>query len=199
MHDLDMGNSKGFQTRLSSSQKEEIRSLYISGLPAVEIVQSFGCSTSNFWNVVRGLNAKIRETKFKKNVTRLERLAEAQRGWIAGIIDGEGYIGISRSTPRIQVSSTTESMQNELHALVGGHLYKQSRSGNDRDLFSWQLWSAEAILPFIKVIKPYLVVKKTVAQTVERFSERRLHGVYERLLDEEDAAMVHELNKKGRR
>jgi len=199
MYDLDMGNGKGFQTRLSSSQKEEIRSLYLSGVPPVEIVQSFGCSTSNFWNVVRGLHHQVRADRFYQNAKRLELVPHVKMGWIAGIIDGEGWIGITRSTPRVDVSSTTRSMQDELHGLIGGHIYHMKRSGRERDLFSWQLWSAETILPFIRAIESLLVVKKGAAQIVGRFCERRLNGVTDKLLDERDASAAHEFNKKGKR
>jgi hypothetical protein len=202
-----MSNTKGYQVRLTLEQKTEIQSLYASGTPYTTIIKRFKCSTGSFWNVVRGLQHQIRDARFEQNVARISALTEAEVGWIAGIVDGEGYIGLVEDgdretlTPRVDVYSTTKCMQTELNRLVGaGHLGQKRPRDGEKQLFGWSLWSVETIGPFLEVITPYLVVKRRVAQVVLDFCSRRraLRGQPYDARDWRALKRVRELNKKGR-
>jgi hypothetical protein len=205
---LDMGNIKGSQVRLSSTQKGVIRALYLDGVPYQKIVNRFGCSLSNFWNVVRGLQLQVRDVKFQQNITQISALTEAEKGWIAGIIDGEGYIGLvendngTRSlTPRVDVHSTTKCMQVELQRLVGaGYLGRKRLREGEKQVFSWSLWAVETVGPFLEVVTPYLIVKRRVAHVVLDYCTRRrvLRGQSYDARDWRALKRVRELNKRGR-
>jgi hypothetical protein len=205
---LNMGNTKGRQVRLSLAQKDEIQALYLGGVPYQKIVRRFGCSLSNFWNVVRGLQLQVRDTKFQQNVIQISTLTEAEKGWIAGIIDGEGYIGLvennneTRSlTPRVDVHSTTKCMQVELQRLVGmGYLGRKRLREGEKQLFGWSLWAVETVGPFLEVVTPYLIVKRRVAHVVLDYCTRRraLRGQPYDARDWRALKRVRELNKRGR-
>ena len=99
--------------------------------------------------------------------------------YIAGLIDGEGYIGIKkdkgykcqeRKTPgyhaRIQIRMVDEPAIKFISESLGGWYYKEKPNcENGRPLFCYQASDkkAEGIL---KTIIPYLKVKKESAQTV---------------------------------
>lgn len=99
--------------------------------------------------------------------------------YIAGLIDGEGYIGIKKSPPykcqgkvspsyhaRIQIRMVNEAAIKFISETLGGWYYKEKPSvTNGRPLFCYQASdkSAEVIL---KTIRPHLRVKDKSADTV---------------------------------
>jgi len=100
--------------------------------------------------------------------------------YIAGLIDGEGYIGIKKTTirkdcvnpsyhARIQIRMVDEQAIKFITETLGGNYYKEKPSSpKGRPLYWFQAAnnSAEIIL---KTILPYLKVKKTSAETVLNF------------------------------
>jgi len=102
--------------------------------------------------------------------------------YIAGLIDGEGYIGIKkdkgyqcqeRKTPgyhaRIQIRMVDEPAIKFISESLGGWYYKEKPScKNGRPLFCYQA-SDKRVEDILKTIIPYLRVKKESAQTVIEF------------------------------
>lgn len=91
--------------------------------------------------------------------------------YLAGIVDGEGYIGIKRSaTPkhqvsprfceRIQVRMIHEDSIKLLHETLGGNYYRE-RMGQrrGRPLFCWQASDAQAA-NVLTALLPYLRIKR---------------------------------------
>lgn len=107
--------------------------------------------------------------------------------YIAGLIDGEGYIGIKRTTvrkdcqnrsyhARIQIRMVDEEAIKFIAKTLGGnYYYEQKHSINGRPLFCYQVsdLNAENIL---KTIYPYLKVKQKVAKSVIEFRELQSKG-----------------------
>lgn len=97
--------------------------------------------------------------------------------YIAGLIDGEGYIGIKKATARkdcqnplyharIQIRMVDEEAIKFIAETLGGNYYKEKPSvAKRRPLYCFQSSdkSAETIL---ETILPYLRVKKASAETV---------------------------------
>ena len=97
--------------------------------------------------------------------------------YIAGILDGEGYIGIKRDSvrkdcvnrsyhARIQVRMVDEPAISFLAETLGGNYYREKASAaNGRPLFCFQASdaSAETIL---RTVLPYLRVKRGAADIV---------------------------------
>ena len=206
--------SKGVQVRLSAEQKEEIRLLYWNGTPYEEIVKRYGCSKSNFWLIVRNMRRDVLNHRFDIQLEALIKLPEAKLGWVAGIVDGEGYIGIVQAKdkrrgtftlmPRVDIVSTTKVMQDELQRVLGfGCVFEkkahQRRKPNEKVQFAWEIWSAATVGPFLSVIEPYLIVKREVASVVRAFCESRIERDLQPYSDADMASLkkVHQLNRRG--
>jgi hypothetical protein len=96
--------------------------------------------------------------------------------YLAGLVDGEGYIGIKRTKrkdcvspiyhERIQVRMVDEGAIQFLKENLGGNYYhEQARSSLGRPLFCWQASDALASR-ILKTLLPYLIVKRESAITV---------------------------------
>lgn len=203
--------AKGFQVRISPEQREEIRVLYWNGTPYQDIVARFGCSESNFWRIVRDMRKDMLSFHFEVRAEALAQIPEAKLGWIAGIVDGEGYIGIVQAKnkrqgsftlmPRVEVVSTTRCMQDELERLLGfGCVYpRPSKKPNEQTKFVWSIWSAPVVGPFLAVLEPHLIVKRRVAEVVRKFCETRIEHDMEPYTEDNLASVcrVRELNRRG--
>lgn len=96
-------------------------------------------------------------------------ITDAEISYLAGIIDGEGTIGIRKQSERIYqirllVNNTSEELIEYLKENYGGKKlgpYKQK--GNNKDIFEWVCSGKEAI-KIIKRILPYLVIKQLQAE-----------------------------------
>lgn len=202
--------------RLTKRRRREICVLYRRGVPVTRIMQRLGCSHGTVYATIRGLVPQLRLQRYARALRRVRRLSAAARGWIAGILDGEGYIGLVPQhratrqwlTPRCDVTSTTPAMQRQLLRLLGGHVGPPSkrqlaynRARNCRPQWRWSLWALEKVGALLEAILPLLVVKRRVAAVVLRYCRRRLTNPYKATTwaDVRDLACVRHLNKKGAR
>ena len=103
-------------------------------------------------------------------------LKETTIAYLAGIIDGEGYIGIkktahkNRVTPgfhaRIQVRMIHDGAIRMLQDTFGGSIYKEKpHVDGGRPLACWQLSDAKAEYA-LRILLPYMVVKRENAENV---------------------------------
>jgi len=97
----------------------------------------------------------------------MQQLTEIQIGYIAGLIDGEGYIGLSKSpnkfSPRLGIGMTDYDVLVWLKDLVGGNLSRKHRSFIT-DAPCWQYsMTASVLREVLPVIAPYLKVKQRQA------------------------------------
>lgn len=125
-------------------------------------------------------------------------IAELDLAYAAGLIDGEGTIGITELKPsgklrkngrrerkspqhRIYVACT---MTDELpivflHMLFGGNIQSlKSRGANHKPTFRWSATSLIAA-EFCEAIAPYLKIKKAQAEITSRFFRERLQGNFQ--------------------
>jgi hypothetical protein len=91
--------------------------------------------------------------------------------YLAGIVDGEGYIGIKRTAKpngsispryceRIQVRMVNEEAIRLLTDTLGGNYYAESMTQRrGRPLFCWQASDAQAA-GILRALLPYLRIKK---------------------------------------
>jgi hypothetical protein len=109
--------------------------------------------------------------------------------YIAGLMDGESYIGIKKSkaykcqerqTPgyhaRIQIRMVDEPAIKFVAETLGGWYYKEKpHSHKGRLLYCYQA-SEKSAEKIIKILLPYLKVKQATAQTVLELRELQSHG-----------------------
>lgn len=123
---------------------------------------------------------------------------EAERGYIAGIIDGEGCITIDKSSShwtgrniysvRVVVSMTDKQVPLFLHQKFGGAFYEyQRKNTNCKVTHIWKLTNSKTT-NFLRLIQPYLLIKRPQVEVALRFistlyPQGRLHGKFVSELD----------------
>ena len=109
-------------------------------------------------------------------------MKDTDLAYLAGLVDGEAYIGIKRTKPykgltgrvnpgyheRIQVRMTDEQAIRFIATTLGGWYYKEKPSvAKGKPLFCYQA-SDRAAADILLALLPYLRVKKAQAETVLR-------------------------------
>lgn len=144
----------------------------------------------------------------------IKGLSETDKAYLAGIMDGEGAIYISRKKdPTMKagygyrmclgVANTDLPLMNWLVDVTGlGSVKPRKRhSTKHKQAYDWYLWSIQAY-QFLKAILPYLKQKRQRATIAIEFMEK--HSVYKGYLTPEERtaqAAVYDkmklLNKRG--
>ncbi len=139
-------------------------------------------------------------------------MEETDLAYAAGIVDGEGWVsflhcGKERKSLSltVAVSNTNILLLQWLKSSFGGNAYL-SRDGhrlNRKDVYTWGIFSLPA-LEFLKLIYPYLRLKKSQAEIAIKFLEMRKYKRYrltpeERVLGESLWIEMCKINKKGQK
>jgi hypothetical protein len=115
-------------------------------------------------------------------------MEEIKIGYMAGIIDGEGSVSLRRSNnnrrsfnPMIQVTNTNKEMLNWINANFSGAVYKHTwghygKHKNEKAAWLWQLKNHNDVEDFLKLIYPYLIIKKKQAELVLKYIDLHWHG-----------------------
>lgn len=130
----------------------------------------------------------IRLPRYKPCLRRatVKDLSVAQAAYLAGLIDGEGSIGLNKNSlswaeARVQlvIGNKDEALMRWLVENVGGRYYVRERSGiNKSKLYVWMLTRIIDIVKVLKQTEPYLVLKKGLARNVMTFCEKRISDLY---------------------
>jgi hypothetical protein len=99
-------------------------------------------------------------------------LTDIQLGYLAGIIDGEGSISLTgypykpfAMRPRVQIANTDLSMLTTIQGWVGGYVYSRPvRIPGRKQVFGLAFQSRADILELLRIVEPYLIIKKAQAQ-----------------------------------
>lgn len=106
-------------------------------------------------------------------------MEETILAYTAGLIDGEGYLGLipncrvtTSLAPKVKVASVTLEIVEFLHSTFGGHLDKvRKHKGNHRDSYMWTLSNKVNVYKFLKEIRPYLKLKFKQADIIFNYCE----------------------------
>ena len=137
-------------------------------------------------------------------------LTEAEKAYIAGILDGEGYVTVlhSRSqTLSVNINNNNEALMRWLTERVGGRYYARRPAKRASFHFQWSI-SSRMCRWLLPQVLPYLIVKRRHAELLLEADrlKRELHlneGL--RSSARTDSRMVqlfrelHSLSEKGRR
>jgi hypothetical protein len=106
-----------------------------------------------------------------------------QYAYLAGIIDGEGWIGITKSTkadcvnptyvPKIQVGMVDPNIPFFLKKVFGGSIHTESVQ-NRQLIYRWHLTSISELQNCLAAVIPYLIVKKEMAEQISEFIASRV-------------------------
>lgn len=103
-------------------------------------------------------------------------------GWIAGIIDGEGHLGIAKRyhyyVTHIGINNTTKDTIDRVISIykkwgVGHCVVARSRGGNRRDDWEVVVESMPRVLRLIEVVGKHLVGKRLHVEIILKFIESR--------------------------
>jgi hypothetical protein len=118
-------------------------------------------------------------------VEALMKLTEAQKGYIAGIVDGEGSITLLRCPPDrahgrphvmgfLGITNSSREMLELLQSWIGGNIYPKKRYRNERPCWLLRIASHRELAMLLPTLEPYLVVKRSQAILVHKFVLSRL-------------------------
>lgn len=129
--------------------------------------------------------------------------------YTAGIVDGEGCISISKRKIKssiiyflvVTIVNTNPQLVEYLHSSFGGHFRKRRQYKLYRPVYCWQV-SSKSAGEFLKLLFPYLLLKKPQAELAFRFQARRHSGgrrltAEERVLDEANYTLMKKYNRRG--
>jgi hypothetical protein len=117
---------------------------------------------------------------------KVDELTEAQIGYIAAFLDGEGGIQITRSLrkdreyrlalhPDVYFTNTNLEVMLTLRKwLGGGSLTRRREKDNHSDTYVLTISGVKSILSLLRVIRPMLIVKAERADLMMEFCESRL-------------------------
>lgn len=133
--------------------------------------------------------------------------------YAAGIIDGEGTISLikeqRKKTPlgysitlHVQVSNTEEWLCHWLQMQFAGYVSSPYQpKGRAKLIWKWMIKANKAV-DFLRLISPYLQLKKHKAELAIQFQEQRGHGQRARTMENKAIAedfykTMKELNYRG--
>lgn len=168
--------------RTTEFERTEFIRLYEAGWSTRDIGKKIGVSatTVNKW-IKRKSPELMRRGRFRRLTIKCPT-DKAALGYLAGIVDGEGYIGrieITYKNRKIKigwklcVANTNEELINWLKR-IGGSVYQWKPRENRKKGFEWRLLRALDIHKFLKAILPYLIIKKKRAKDIVEEIEKRL-------------------------
>lgn len=137
---------------------------------------------------------------------RFRKAKGADLAYTAGIIDGEGCIGIYPQQKKwfrlnVTVSNTNEWLIQWFKFNYGGHITSYPEHGTRKDKWVWEIWTKQAG-KFLELIIPYLKIKKPQAELAIRFQQQKHcrgapHTDKEKALEEVKVILMHKYNKRG--
>jgi len=142
--------------------------------------------------------------------------------YLAGFIDGEGYIGITfqrkkethyqsasgRYHPYLIIANNNYEILDDIKKFTNsGRIYKLSRNFKQKQGFQYKLTEMEPLKNFLYLIKPYLRIKQKQCKLLINFIDLRKNakiitgrghrGVTSYTIEEEIYRKLLELNKRG--
>lgn len=189
--------------RLSESDKNSIREMYMDGVSVPKIASDIGCSESSVWFYAKEIVGARRMQAYVAMKTRCLGLSEIDTGWVAGIVDGEGWVGIGRNKSflgaRISVSSTGKFMVPRFQSLIGGNICTKSACGNWRVQQTWDLYTLSTVRGFCEMVGPFLHVKAEQAKLLAEFCRSRMENRVKKYTDDEMLIVdrLSVLNRRG--
>lgn len=181
--------------KLPDKKGRQIIKLYDKGLKTLKIAKRVGCSRVSVSRYTKSKRDKKRTEQVKEFKNNLKRLPESDRGYIAGILDGEGSIIIQRTTtykkPNKVYYTAVFNISNQDKRIID-YIYKRlnlwtkilsNSYGNYKPVFSMWMYGKDIITEFLNFILPYCHSEKTEkrARIMLDFCKAKTHQERKRL------------------
>lgn len=117
-------------------------------------------------------------------------MSKLTAAYVAGFVDGEGYIGIIKDSRKItfrrtdhyeaviKIANTNKEIIFWFKESFGGNIHLRKFLGNPKDAYCWTL-AGEKIVPILDSIIPYLKIKKEQAMLVKKLRKTYCSESYE--------------------
>ena len=181
--------------KLTSEEREKIVGIYRAGLVTniALLTRKFNVNKTTISRILRkcGIRPPLRQHLWKVTVV------IPKEGWkisyLAGLLDGDGYVGIVNNkrkdrspTPRIAIYNTSLSLMKWLIINFGGQYRLRKDQTNakvdkyirKRPQYKWEIERVLDILRILNAITPYLIVKNSEAKEVLMYCEERVLNLY---------------------
>ncbi len=134
-------------------------------------------------------------------------MKEAEKAYLAGIIDGEGTVTLARNrknetpSPSVTVANNNLELLEWIKGLVGGTIIsKKKHKAHHSDSYAWAMRSDKAI-QLLKDVRQYLIVKKPQADLIINKYKSVTHraGKYTPEMLEKKTRLVAEIRMLNKR
>lgn len=108
-----------------------------------------------------------------------------EAAWLAGIIDGEGYIGLCKQLkgvgnfyPKIDITNTNLEMIEKIQAIykklvIDKEIKKYNKGKFHKQVYNVGLTKKESIIELLNIVKDFLIAKKEQATLLQEWCEIR--------------------------
>ncbi len=108
--------------------------------------------------------------------------------YIAGLIDGEGYVGVSDGRWIVQIGMTDRGVMDWLRGF-GGSWRAERMNQKWKELYRWRVLRCRDVLALLTAVRPYLRTKAKAA-------DEAIAGCYDRLQHGEASARTRDEKRK---
>lgn len=115
----------------------------------------------------------------------LGKISGFQCGYVVGLIDGEGCIGLNKQKrgnywmwrPYLHITNTRKELLEKCQELIGGNLSKGHAYGpNEKPCYNLRLFNYQLLAETLAIVTNLLIIKKKQAEIVLEFCRDRLAG-----------------------
>lgn len=170
--------AKGTQ-HVADDHRERIVGLYRSGWSIRKIAKDQRVGDATVSALIE--EAGIPRTNAQRRRLGPLSLSDAEKGYIAGIIDGEGCVGFTwgdaaKAQIRVTVANTNTQLIEWLKQKIGGHVFRKKKiHAKWKTGWQWTVTSAQA-RRLLDEIAPFLVIKRKQAELVSAFDDSAANG-----------------------
>jgi transposase len=168
--------------KFAPDQDEEIAKAYLSGLTLQDLARQLHVGTKAIRNALVRQGIKFRPLGTKGLEIKMPE-EPRELGYIAGLLDGEGYITWHtrkrqdkiEKHPHIGITNTNPDVLKYLESF-GGKVSWRPKRGKFSACGSWQMDGTLNIIRFLRSVLPSLIIKKEKAEKMLAELERRVKG-----------------------
>jgi hypothetical protein len=183
-------------------ERAQLKSLYKLGYSIQRISNETGHSLSAVYNAISYFSRKKRIYDVSKFATRLKKLSQFDIGYIVGIFEGEGNIGIihekDKKTDRYRATITVancsltmvEYLRNKIQANIHKNMIHKNRlfsvvyttenKKNWLPLYEWRLCDKKLLYELCLFLEPYMISKKREIVILKQFCMTDPKNIIER-------------------
>ena len=126
-------------------------------------------------------------------ITRISEISEIDKAWLAGFIDGEGYIGVVKSQksendqhsaswlfhPWVIVTNTNPKAIKDIQTAIGfgKRAFLRRTEGRDKPAYQIKITKLDDVITLLETIGPYLKLKTKQCKLMIKFCKLRKKAV----------------------